>query len=620
MRLILLLFGVFYFLVTYLFILFLSEKFLECPYPEFLSWDGNLRFITALRMMDSIRNFDVFNFLKLLFDAPTWPTLRNLIQTIVFFVFEGNGKTDTYITVSFLILTSISFPIIFYNSKNNLRSILHSSFGLLLLFYSNTYLLYSYSTMLEVQGGLFSLLFIYFFYRFQIQKSTILPVFISLFLAFQTKYPYGYINIFFIIIYYIIFYNSDFYKLLTEYSLFLTNKKIIFTYIFLFLMIGVSILFKNNLPGKLSFYLKYFFILIFSTINSVFIIKNFRKSKSKFSEILSYVVVPILLFTILHPDRVGSSIGTISHIQSDGKAVGDITKHDFNYYISFFYTIYYDIWNNSELGMLFFIIQCFSLLAVAKILTITSSSLYFNKKLNIIEFFRILLNKIELNRDKFLRKNPSFIYSFYLLISLIGLTFLTPNHQSRHVFHLYPILIVGTLLYFNQISLKLKIKRYKNNLVNFIFYTKKIIYLLFFIMLFIYLNQFILNIYTNKFKDKYLCYGGIIDIYNTPLFFEKELPAILNENTFLINKIEPEHLNKVDTELVFSKIAYSKGTILALTEREYLKNKDIYKTIIIAERICSDNQVSLEKYFNFQLLKIIQVSNLNGCITKFIKK
>ena len=118
MRLILLLYGVFYFFITFLFIFLLNEKFLECPYIDFLSWDGNLRFITSLRMMDSIRNFELFSFFKLLLDAPTWPTFRNLIQSSVFFVFGGNGKTDTFITVSFLVLTSISFPIIFYNSKN----------------------------------------------------------------------------------------------------------------------------------------------------------------------------------------------------------------------------------------------------------------------------------------------------------------------------------------------------------------------------------------------------------------------------------------------------------------------------------------------------------------------
>ena len=619
MRLILLVFGVFYIFITCLFIFFLNEKFLECPYLDFLSWDGNLRFITSLRMMDSIRNFEIFNFIKLVLDAPTWPTFRNLIQTFLFFIFDITGKSDTYITVSFFVLTLLSFPIVFSNLKINSRSIFYSLLGFLLLFYSNTYLLYSFSSMLEVQGGFFSLLFIYFFYRFQIQKSNILPVFVSLFLTYQTKYPYGYINIFFIIIYYIIFYNSDFYKLLSEYTLFLKNKKIIFTFIILFLILGISILLRNNLPGKLSFYLKYSFILIFYSINLIFILNNYKVNKSKIMEILIFIVFPILLFTILHPDRVGSSMGTISHIQADGKAVGDITKHDLNYYISFFYIIYYDIWNNSEIGIIFFVVQ---FLSVLKILNIFSNSRFLDKKFQIIELFRLLLNKIELNRNKFLTKNPSFLYSFYILISLIGLTFLTPNHQSRHVFHLYPILIVSTLLYFKNstISSNLKNKLNKYILLKFIFYAKKILFILFLLLMFIYLYNFILNIYNNKFKDKYLCYGGIIDIYDTPLFFEKELPTLLSENTFLINNIEIEHLNKVDTELVFSKIAYIKRSKLALTEREYLKNPEIYNTIIVAERICSDNQIIIENKYNFQLSKITQVSNLNGCITKYIKK
>ena len=499
MRFIHFLYSVFFIFIITLFIFLLNEKFLECPYPNFLSWDGNLRFITSLKMMDSIRNFEIFDFLKIMLDAPTWPTLRNLIQTIVFFCFERDGKTDTYITVSFLVLTLLSLPIIFYNLINNLRSIPYSLIGFLLLFYSNTYLLYSYSTMLEVQGGFFSLLFIYFFYRYQIKKSSIISVFICLFLLFQTKYPYGYINIFFIIIYYIIFYYSDFYNFLYEYILFIKDKKVIFINIFLLLMLGVSILFKTNLPGKLSFYLKYLFILILFIINSYFVYNNYKENKNKFKEILNFLVFPIIFITILHPDRVGSSIGTISHIQNDGQAVGTISKHDLNYYVSFFYTIYYDIWNNSGLGILFLIIQCLAILKLLNIISIDSNSQYLNKKFNIIEFFRGLLYRIELNRNYFLRKNPSFIFAFYILISIIGLTFLTPNHQSRHVFHLYPILIVGTLLYFKKstIFINLFIKLHKNNKIKLIFYSKKIIHLLFFLILFIYLTQFISNIYTN---------------------------------------------------------------------------------------------------------------------------
>ncbi len=609
MRLIFPIFMVFVFFITSLFIFLLNKNFLNCPYPDFLSWDGNLRFITTLRIMDSIRNFEVFNLMRLIFDAPTWPTLRNIVQTLVFFIFDRSGEIDVSITVFFLFLTSISFPYIFFKIEKGRFSLIYSIVGVILLFYSDQYLLYSHSSMLEVQGGFFTLFFIYSFYRFQIRKSGILPVFISLFLTYQTKYPYGYINLFFILLYSVIFFNSEMYQLGIKYTQFIKNKYIIFTFFILFLFLGVSVLLRDYLPGKISFYLKYFFIINFSWIHSYFIFKCYKEKSNTTSRILLFLLVPLLLFTILHPDRVGSSIGTISHIQSEGKSVGDTTAHDLNYYLSFFYTLFSDLWNNSYLGLLIFVLQ---LLSFSTILKIFQGIKNRNIPNHSIFSIKNLLSNIESNRIKFIKKNPSFLVSFYIFISLFGLTFLTPNHQSRHVFHLYPSLILGSLLYFKDFPLYFKLNNY---ITKFIIIFRIIIFL----SIIYFLSYFMVNLFVNKFSDKYLCFGGIIDIYDTPLFFKKELPPIITENSFLINKIESEHLNKVDTELVFSQISYEKKLLFALTEREYLKNPDTFKAFIVLERNCTESLSLIESKYKSRVFQTKQVSNINGCITKFIK-
>ena len=91
----------------------LEVRFLECPYPDFLSWDGNLRFISSLRMMDALRSWNIFSFLFQLLDSPTWPILRNLFQILSFFIFGFNGTVDTNLTVFTYVLVIGCFPYLY---------------------------------------------------------------------------------------------------------------------------------------------------------------------------------------------------------------------------------------------------------------------------------------------------------------------------------------------------------------------------------------------------------------------------------------------------------------------------------------------------------------------------
>ena len=78
-----------------------------CVNKDFLSWDVNIRFIITLNMMEDIRNWEIHRFIIRFFDAPTWPTLRNLFQTIVFFITEPSGLNDIRITFATLFLLFI---------------------------------------------------------------------------------------------------------------------------------------------------------------------------------------------------------------------------------------------------------------------------------------------------------------------------------------------------------------------------------------------------------------------------------------------------------------------------------------------------------------------------------
>ncbi|HNH10359.1 MAG TPA: hypothetical protein PK683_17800, partial [Leptospiraceae bacterium] len=47
--------------------------YLTCPNRDFLSWDGDLRFISALGLLDSFRNLNFGDFVFKILDTPTWP-------------------------------------------------------------------------------------------------------------------------------------------------------------------------------------------------------------------------------------------------------------------------------------------------------------------------------------------------------------------------------------------------------------------------------------------------------------------------------------------------------------------------------------------------------------------
>jgi hypothetical protein len=583
----LLLSGVFYLFFLGFFIYTFEKLFLNCPYPDFLSWDGNLRFITTLRMMDALRSGDWFSLTRQFLDAPTWPTFRNIFQMISFFIWEPNGTVDTNLTLFTFMILCICLPYFFFQlntKKSSIIVILSSFFTLALLFHSDTILLYVFSTMLEIQGSLFTLLFLTSFYLFLVKRKSILYPSLFGFLCYQTKYPYGYILIFYITLFFIIFSRRESFTYLKDLFPFLLNKKTKIYFFLILIFLGISLLFKNQLPGKLPFYLNYLSILMFSLLSGKYILQLNKKKPSLFTQSLTYLILPIVIFTVLHPDRVGSSAGTIQHIQSEGKIVGEIIERDLSYYLSFFTTLYIDLWDNSYVGFFFLFLNFFSL-SNGLILLI------FKKKTT----------------------NPSFIFSSFIFISIIGLTILTPNHQARHVFHLYPLVIFSGFLFLTEKSFfqkwivrvfcsyfflnqNLKIFIKKHSTFRFFFYWVGIILLG---ILYAISSSEKLSIWN---RNPHLCFGGKIPIYDTPLFFERELKNKLTQDSVLLNLIDPSHLNKVDTELIFAKAAYIQSKKVALNQREYLKNPNSFPILILAGTTCNYSLEDLEKQYLSKLV------------------
>jgi hypothetical protein len=462
--------------------------------------------------------------------------------------------------------------------------------------------------MLEIQGSLFTILFLFSFHQFLNNRGSIFYPALFGFLSYQTKYPYGYIIIFFILLFFGFTSWKESFTYIKDFYRTLFSKTYLFFTFLTILSFLISVVFSKALPGKFPFYLLYLSIVIFTFISSIFIFNLNKRYKTKLSISLKYIVLPIVLFTILHPDRVGSSTGTISHVQAEGKFVGEILVKDINYYLSFFITIYKDIWNQSKIGLFFLAVQFLSLSSGLILLFKNKRKIYFY---------------------------PSFIYSCFILLSILGLTFLTPNHQARHVFHLYPSLILGSFLHLNEKSFfQKKFKYYLvyfhfhffnfNNKIKSIYGIKKMYvnnnsFFFIGIILFITLSSSVYNKIRDEFSSIHLCFGGKIPIYDIPIFYEKEIENKLSKNTLLINQIDPAHLNKVDTELVFSKAAYKQKTKLALNAREYTKNPDLYEQIVIAGTDCNFSLENLENLLKSKIVVISEIRTDKACLV-FMEK
>ncbi|WP_061247889.1 hypothetical protein [Leptospira alstonii] len=522
-------------------------KFLSfCPNQNFLTWDPDARLITSIRFAEAVRSFDLWTVVKLTFDSPTWPVLRNFPEAMIVLWLGPGGTPVSLFTFGELILLFLIVPwILFRFSKSKSWVVPSILFPLVWagLLQNPGFMHYSFSGMLEIQGALFFLPAILSFWELQkyfSEKEKFLdpshnsnsfltkdtkrdnsqsrseefhttaaysPWFlcISVNLLFHTKYPYGYIFIFFGGLFLIIFRLDEtkrfIFKILNFYGLYskdnfglqgksnpndfdlsaenpldpknlssskknnLEQKKSIFLERDFFrriqwaalIPIGISVLLifvslilsKEVLPGKTKAFLRYAGVLIFwisisVTLWKIFYVRkeNIGKDPNLFSfdqdkEIdtpfvagssahngsssyenlfvwkyfWTYVILPIGSWVLLHPDRFSSSSSTIQHAQGAGLMPGQGDDSIFSL------TYFQEISENSFYAPYGGWVLCGGLI------------------------LGIVFGIFRYQKDRKVR--ASYFLFLSVFVSILGLTLMTPNHQPRHIYHLYPALLIA---------------------------------------------------------------------------------------------------------------------------------------------------------------------------------
>ncbi|MCG6195020.1 hypothetical protein LFX25_17410 [Leptospira sp. FAT2] len=423
-----------------------------CPNQNFLTWDPDARLVTSIRIAEAVRSFDAITVLKLIFDSPTWPVLRNIPEALIVLMFGPGGTPVSLFTFVELILLFAIVPWILTSFNKN-RSWIAAAIlfpivwaGLL---QNPGFMHYSFSGMLEVQGGLFFLPAILAFwnlYRNSIEnQKPNSPWFllISSNLLFHTKYPYGYIFVFFGCLFLTVFRFQETrtflfdllhsYRRTSEKNFFKRVKwgallPIVLSIVLIFTLILFS---KETFPGKTKALLRYAGALVFWISASISLWNIFYGSAIKRgnTEISSdknlfkreefflwkyfwtYVILPIGSWVLLHPDRFSSSSSTIGHAQGAGLLPGQGDESIFS--LTYFREIVENSFYAPYGGWILF------------------AGLLFGIGFGIFRY-----------REKG-EVSASFFLFLSIFVSILGLTLMTPNHQPRHIYHLYPALLIA---------------------------------------------------------------------------------------------------------------------------------------------------------------------------------
>jgi len=544
---------------------FLMQEFNSiCPNQEFLSWDADLRFIKTLQMMDHLRHLELFSFLFQLLDTPTWPVFRNLLQIFVFLFTGISTYADILITVvTFGILLGLVLHVLFYLTNGSwLAGVLFLPVWII-LFLSPPLLVYTFSAMLEIQGALFFLANVYYLHLFytkpnsHLDKLLLLKLSLSLFALLNTKYPYGYLLLLSILIVHASLYFEEVILFGTRYIAFITNeiKKQYRIIAILLLVLVYALVPESILKGKSKNYLKYI-IVILACID--FYLYLFRQTEEllnlkfeKLTTLFKWVFLPAVIFVLMHPDRFSSSSSTLAHVQTEGHMVGEAVEKNLDYYLVFFRALTNQSFLPEWIG--------YFLLAGLAVSVVYGYYTYFKTK----------------------KVDNYFFFSLFSVLTIFILTFFTPNHQARHIYHLLPAIVVGVFLFLGNFQ-----EKYKRGFYGLIFLLTVLVFFPF------------ANKLSAKFSGETVCYTGKNkDDFYTPREIEK-LFKNLNQNTIFFNFLNPIHVNKADAELVLTKIAYENKVKILINPKNFKKHpKDSgFKQLYILADSC-EKEYLVETWF-----------------------
>ena len=173
----------------------------------------------------------------------------------------------------------------------------------------------------------------------------------------------------------------------------------------------------------------------------------------------------------------------------------------------------------------------------------------------------------------FLKKKAEkhLVFSFHIFITFFILLFLTPNHQGRHFFHLYPSFIFTFLLLILSIPEKGKYIA----LVGVVFLSAYSVYPIVFTP-------------TEQLAKTELCFMGYSpEDYDIPRWVDDKLKNEIKPNTIFLNYLDPTHVNKSDAEVLLSLSAYKNKARFVINPKKIEKLSPDYKTLITAANSCN---------------------------------
>lgn len=528
-------------------------KFLTfCPNQNFLTWDPDARLVTSIRMAEAFRSFDLWTLLRLTFDSPTWPVLRNFPEALIVFFFGPGGSPVSFLTFAELIVLFCIVPWVLFRFTEK-RSWIAIAFLFPIfwgpLLQNPGWMHYTFSGMLEIQGGLFYLPAILALWELQSYYSSeensnnhldrelnkekarktdsYSPwfLFFSVNLLFHTKYPYGYIFVFFGCFFFFVFRFEEtkdlFFRISNSYRE--NIKKTIPILIGILLMLLPVLFSKEILPGKTKGLLRYVGALIFWISVSYSLWKEFysirfEKVESSSKKEISSVwknfwtscIFPIGSWVLLHPDRFSSSNSTIGHVQGAGSmpGQGDGSVFSLTYFREILENSLYAPYGGALLLFGLYLGLCFGIL------------LYQKEK----------------------RIEASFFLILSIFVSILGLTLMTPNHQPRHIYHLYPAMFVsiGIFCYERFVSKKL-------------IFLSGMMYSIFIILF----TGYSTYNYFNVWERSNLCFSGVDrSLYYTANDAEEVFIKNLNKPSVFWNRLPPQHHNRPDLTLSFFRAGF----------------------------------------------------------------
>ncbi|TGK27902.1 hypothetical protein EHQ12_00265 [Leptospira gomenensis] len=550
-------------------------KYFEfCPNREFLTWDPDARLTTSIQIAASIRSFDLFEFLRLILDSPTWPVLRNLPEAILIFRFGPGGVPVSLFTFVESILVIAVVPWILFRFMRNGDGVKNAFpiftiaaflfpivWGGLLL--NPGWMHYSFSGMLEIQGGLFFLFVLIAFWDL-LDRENLNPekdgsqspwfLFTSVNLLFHTKYPYGYIFLFFGVLFLCVFRFRETGELLRKFFLSFglgigSERKRRFRLIPIgasFLLIAISVLLSDNiLIGKTKAYLRYAAVLSFWIVSTISLWRIFYPKRSEKSSVIvtdvsdkmnglsasfeeeygaasaglsvwkifwTFCILPIGTWVLLHPDRFSSSGSTIRHAQGAGLLPGQGDD---------------------------------SLFSLTYVREIAENSLYspFGGWILLSVFvLGIFIGFLRYRKEK--TPTASLFVFLSVAVSILGLTLMTPNHQPRHIYHLYPALFLGVCLFFRE---------------NFagVSGTFRSISVFYYILIILFTAGYFIRNKASVWDRTNLCFSGTDQsLFYSAYDVEEVLSKNLNRDSVLWNLLPLEHPNRPDVTLSFFRAGW----------------------------------------------------------------